>query len=293
MKQVALMQRMEISFWNFFIRLLTHPRRWWLLLAILAYMLAIGSLGMVTFQVYSQLKGSQNLVFQPPQAVNNGSNEISALDSLGRQHNVLVVLVDQLDAAANLQAPARLEAIWLVVYLPSMSRLTALPVYPAWQPGRQDADARLVNTFGLVDPGILQPAFLDELHRRDLSWEGVVVIDPAGLAYLFEGLESVIFAQEPRTDEQLASWPPPDLLQAGTQARAALVAQAQFGQSLCQVSPAFLNTLDPFILVESLSASVATNIDPALVILEWNRLRKTGAGVTCEFPFLQDQEVVQ
>lgn len=282
-------QRLEISFWNTFIRLLSHPRRGSILLAVgLGYLIIGSGLFLGTYSLYQGLRTAH------APAISRGAERSQSVEEIRQhglpqhslqQHNLLIVVVDQLALTAESPSATQLQAVWYVAYLPSLQRLTAMPVFPAEGSQGQLWNDQLLSRFGLDGHGNLPRDFLALIQEQELSWEAVVVLDQAALR--FWQAELARYGELP-AGVQLSSLQEGRIMDAS--GNLPVVAQAQFGEALCRSSVVLLQELDPFAVVAELQAEVRTALDPALVILEWMRLKNSGSGLICEFPILQVEE---
>ena len=138
---------------------------------------------------------------------------ISTIDRGNGQHNLVLLLVDQIAA----QQPG-LEGIWLLISLPHNSTLTIVPVFPD-----QDQQVNpLAETFAMTEYNQPSADFLNLLTERIL-WDDFLVIDREGIAFVMDAIEAAA------PDSQGAL---PDIaLAAGT--RLTLEAQISLWQSMC------------------------------------------------------------
>ena len=160
-----------------------------------------------------------------------------------------------------------------------------MPVFPAPGPQGQFWNERLISRFGLDGHGNLPRDFLALIQEQELSWEAVVVLDQTALS--FWEAELAQFGELP-PGVQLSNLQEGGIMEASGDST--VIAQAHFGEALCRNSAVLLQALDPFAVVAELQKDVRTALDPALVILEWMRLKSRGTGITCEFPILQVEE---
>lgn len=95
-----------------------------------------------------------------------------------KQRSILIITVDDLSGNG-----ARLDTIWLILYMPNLPIITLIPVYPTINPSGDsievDLDYDLKTQFKLEPRGIIDPIFLAYLRENGISWSKYIILDRA------------------------------------------------------------------------------------------------------------------
>lgn len=109
-------------------------------------------------------------------------SQSNARQALGNgQHNLLILLVDQLTAPHP-----SLEGIWLLITIPETPRVTLVPVFPS---AKETTDLPLyIESFTLTDDHHPDPGFLALLGEQIL-WNDYLVADREAIARIINYFE--------------------------------------------------------------------------------------------------------
>ncbi len=123
-----------------------------------------------------------------PPMIADASQELSAPEPVLKfnQRNLLVVQVDSLRSARP-----RLQAIWLAIYLPEMSQVMLLPLYPSLDEYAGSELEQALQTIREIpspvdDERNLDPKLVEALRSTGLWWEHTLVFDYLALIELLE-----------------------------------------------------------------------------------------------------------
>ena len=177
MNLVNISRRLEISFWIVLVTLLRDKRaiRYIPAAFISGLCLAMGAL-MVVCTGYLHIASGRAKGHEPADSIPMPRG-VAMVDIDNGQHNVLVILTDQLTVK-----PLYLEGVWLVVYNPSTSQGMFLPLYPSSLNEDADQDNPLVSLFRLEPDGAPAPIFLEALRvEKDVWWDNYMVLDETAL----------------------------------------------------------------------------------------------------------------
>ncbi len=93
-----------------------------------------------------------------------------------KQRSILIITVDDIKAKS-----ARLDSVWMILYVPSSPEITLIPVYPRISfRGKNivaDTDDDLQSIFKMESGGILDPMFLAHLTEDGFTWSKHIVLD--------------------------------------------------------------------------------------------------------------------
>jgi hypothetical protein len=191
---------------------------------------------------------------------------ISTSDGQNSQHNMVLLLVDQISA----EQPG-LEGIWLLISLPQNSMLTIVPVYP----GQDQQLNQLAETFAMTEKNQPGPEFLDLLTEHIL-WHDFLVIDREGIALVMDAFEADAPGGQVNLPETASTASP----------RLTLEAQISLWQSMCDTLSR-INSRDELVNLYSLvsayySSDLSWEERPLYPLGAENSEGKLG----CEFPTL-------
>jgi hypothetical protein len=191
---------------------------------------------------------------------------ISTIDRGNGQHNLVLLLVDQISA----QQPG-LEGIWLLISLPHSSTLTIVPVFPD-----QDQQVNpLSETFAMTENNQPGADFLNLLTERIL-WNDFLVIDRKGIAFVMDAFEAA--AQDGQSTF-------PDIALAASP-QLTLESQISLWQSMCDTLSR-VDGRDEFEnLYSQISAHFSTNLSWEELPLYRLGTENSEVKLGCEFPTL-------
>jgi hypothetical protein len=123
------------------------------------------------------------------------------------QTNLLVVFVNKID-----DAPTELQMVWMVAFNPD-TPIKLIPVYPSSTEGSVK-DSELSSNFilrrhekqFLIDQDITQI-----LHKRELEWDGIIILDNRALAYIIDTFGSIRVNGDNLDRDQLAAYKFPEI----------------------------------------------------------------------------------
>lgn len=199
-----------------------------------------------------------------------GSLAVAARPANG-QRNLLVILVDRLDASQP-----RLDGIWLLARIPDPAQVTFLPVYPSFDSQGQDFDRRLETDFQSGKEEPFSGEFQQTLEAQGLWWDHYLMVDTAGMALLVERIGSVD-AEEGQSLAQLS--------ENAQDPQSALAYQLQLAQQACSHAPELLSDMAPSALAALFEKNSRSDLDPKQLRLILRSLPGTG-GIVCQFPVI-------
>ena len=195
-----------------------------------------------------------------------------------RQRNLLLIGVDRLHARHP-----RLESLWLAMVVPNSPGVTLMPLYPRMVDGVPQPDETLEVAFRLDDRLAPYTGFANVLRARELWWNHFVVLDEIGLAKLID-LAGGIDLGDGRVDGLRAI---AELPKAQEDAHGALLSQTALLNGLCLSQSQLSNSEKPGELPERLSSHMISDLSPAQMSRDWQRIRAAG-GRLCKFPIQRE-----
>ena len=194
-----------------------------------------------------------------------------------RQRNILVIGVDNLESTQP-----RLKAIWIILYLNDLPHFMMLPIYPT-APSLGEVlpapDSTLTTLFNLDSNKNPNPAFIQELAKKDLWWSGYMILDEFAIE------ELLVFSYVGETSQPGGYKTMPDPLDDPFNA---LMVQTRYAQDLCSRSNRFTltNTKELLNLAANIYPHYTTDLDLELILIEIKNALKYNGGISCEFPSL-------
>jgi hypothetical protein len=274
MDRLKLSERLEILFWNSAIRLM-EDRKAVRFLPILLFVSMCLAAGIVTVAAAGRLVGT--MAETAPLDAAPGEPEALRPAVSNGQHNVLLVLVDQLTTASS-----DLQGVWLVLRLPDSPRLVFLPLYPDGSNGDPDQDAVLKKLFTLEQDGRPGAAFLKGLKSRDVWWDYYLVVDQYLLRELVDLVGGVDLQGETLSGAQsLERLPSVD-----KDPESSLAGQARLLDALCKRSDRFGDLSTQVSSPRPLLAHLRSDFGTDAITGAWLRLQAYGIDLSCEFPTL-------
>lgn len=262
-------QRWEIMFW---MRLISLMKKW----TLRRYSLAALFLGL---GILLSLFSTAFLLF----GVQRTSHPVY-LPAVIEQHNVLLVIVDQMPAPEP-----RLKGVWLVVSYSSQPSWTLLPVYPVEvvrANARSDLDDQLELAFGLVGGQGMKAPFSQALHERGLWWNDYMIIDQAALVALLDQANGADLGMA--SDRRASGVDLEAYLALADESQTALLGQATLLRNLCDHTTQLFRDVDPAATLGHLNQHIRTSYAEKDLTGYWYRMRQYGHGLTCELPTLQE-----
>lgn len=227
------------------------------------------------------LAPAQSSTPTPQAAVEAEPKSLPAASPALTQQNVLIIQVDQLSAP-------HLESIWLAIFVPKMSQVMIVPVYPLaaqtganWEPLRQ---AGLLTT--IVDPyGKISAELYGLLKAVGLEWNHYLVIDQAALVGIIERVAG------PQSPASAAGMPALDAVQvvasidaAQDNPQAYSLAQAWlYGEICTRLAHPGVPVEQVLTLEQVLSSNLVTDFALEAYDSFLANARQAG-GLKCEFP---------
>ncbi|MBN2548476.1 MAG: hypothetical protein JXB15_04935 [Anaerolineales bacterium] len=273
MNLTQISRRIEITFWLAAIAIMKDRRLllWLKILAIVSLLAAFLLIG------YSGVR-KQILPRAFPMAFQPVAHTQAPTQPANGQVNVLVILVDRLEV----EKPA-LEGVWLGVFLPSMPRVTLLPVYPAALQDAESQDERLEKAFRLDAKGQPAAKFQAILQEKELWWNNFIILDRTTVSEFIDlagGIEIDQLGNQ-NGPESLAvlphAWQAPER---------ALVMQASLAAGLCRKKPAELVGANPVQTIDRLSRHMVFDFGIEEIVSAWYQLQAYNGAISCEFPTL-------
>lgn len=277
--------RLELSFWNFVINLLSQSR-------------GIRSLVAWIFSDHSTRLKSLFRTFQRNRALGWATSSLILILLLGLgfyfptqslattgsvpatgQHNLLVIGVDDLTSPSPL-----LESVWLVGHFPGNSIFILVPLYPNPTENDDSQNKDLGNMFSINSAGVPDRAFFNYLEK-ETWWNNYLVIDEAGIATILDFLGEVIL------DGGLLNGS--ETFQSMTLPGKEQFATAQGQTELLQLACIRAASLDQEQLIKGLkriTPHIKSNLDFTPHPQDWLTEKGSLPGLRCEFPVTDPSE---
>ncbi len=216
--------------------------------------------------------GYSSLVIQE-EATNSG---LPAVTLPNGQRSIVLIGADDLESGSP-----RLESIWLVSYVPYVTRLTFLPVYP----GGSDPslDANLAGLFHIVKEGeryTPDPAFLEALRSQIPWWSSYVVFDTVSFLRTIGGPSGNPGKKE--SNRQVTELPP----HAWENPLEAQAGQAALYQRMCWQASTNDSGLEIEETIRQYPGRFLSDLEADQLVAEMVKLSEHIGAYACEFPTL-------
>lgn len=204
------------------------------------------------------------------------------------QRSVLVIGVD------DLRSPnPQLDSVWMVMYIPSLTSITIMPVYPTafLKPdGLQVAlDSELAKNYDIDQNGLIKDSFFAYLRAIGMPWQASIVVDHQAVTGLINFMSKSQYQAEEKAGKS-PSYPRPALnlvSDLNTSLEVGAVERISVVQDICRLS--FKADLTPTMLRElfmSLSGHFSTELPAEWFIHEFGLVLRYSSGMRCDFPSL-------
>ena len=180
------------------------------------------------------------------------------------QHNVLVVMVDDLGA----ERPA-LIGIWLAAQSAESTQINWMPVYPVPLSVESGEHAQPHNQIFLTSGELQDLAFLPPIRNQGIWWDASFLLDETALSAM----------------EAVAGSQPIALADTWLEPQRALQEQVQLIQNLCQSAPAWSSssTLDQSLAL--LPGHMRSSLSSFEMIAHWDSWASAGFALSCTHPW--------
>lgn len=268
-----LSNQIEIAFWMGIVSLL-RPRRYTRYIS-LAFLILLGLLTVLLIALTFVTRSGATRSLEP------GSAAVSLAAQTGRpdngQMNLLVILVDQLEAAEP-----GLLGVWMLIHDPTGRMVNFMPIFPAETKFGQEVG----QAVGMGKFSGLPPALEQVLSRQGLWWDHYLVVDREILAQLVQLTDGIDLGDGRLNGQQVVGLLPI----AGQDAHTAINLQARLAQGICQRIDSMLENEGPdalsgLLVGGLLDQPVNSSLSFVDLVASWNRSKKAG-GLACEFPTL-------
>ncbi len=200
---------------------------------------------------------------------------------VSHQRNILILGVDDLESPA-----ARLESVWMILYLTDTATITLMPIYPSVSTGDGQApqeDAYLAANFHLTQEGAPERSFFDVLQGWGMWWSGYVLLDKSALTQIVAWLNPLNQDRRLESVQIILESPNPS-----EDFNAAYESQTWLVQRLCDSIRQLdqPNALDVSGITALFPSHLRTDLDVSEMIEEWRGMLAQRGGLRCELPFL-------
>ena len=198
-----------------------------------------------------------------------------------KQRSILIITVDDLKSNG-----ARLDSVWLILYMPNLPEITLIPIYPTINFSGDsidvDLDYDLQTKFKLDPGGILDPIFLAYLRENGVTWSKSIMLDRSSINQIDQ------FASNPQIDHPSGSHheehssiiPDKELTPAER-----ILSQAKIAQNLCQHYSELMLTPDTVLrYFPRLVDRIETDISAQEAAYEIWTFEEAMSGFRCVFP---------
>lgn len=227
MSHPKVFQKVEIAFWIAFVTIVKRKNSFsfssFLLIGGFLLGAAISIAGVVLEQYESRWSYSST----------SSADAVLRTHYSNGQNNTLIILMD----SASKKNP-NLEGIWLGVSLPDQPLFTFLPIFPTPNDSASGGDKRLTGIFALDRTGAPLRPFLNELSRKDIWWDEIVILDHRSLMQLIQASGGVDLGNGKIDGIEVVA----KLPFVKKNPRAALRLQAAIGQQICQKAIEIFNS---------------------------------------------------
>ena len=283
--------RLELSFWNLAIALLSdsrpcralvrwaYPRfspHWAQLRRAMSHPKAVPVAAAALALLVLTWGAGLILALDPFQELRAAhQSAVPAVTLANGQRSLLVLGVDRLASREP-----RLQSAWLVAYFPGKSPVTLAPLYPE-PPGLPSPSRQsLTQSFRLDPAGAPAPTFLERLHDRRLGWSSYLVIDEIGMIALLDYLGGVTLdGRDLDGAIAVGAVPLPWLDPA-----AALRGQTELLGAACLQARQAGPSGDAQRFLAEIQPHIRTDLDLSQAIKDWFDLASSKTPLTCEFP---------
>jgi len=199
----SIFSKLEITFWDIFIPLMSESRFMQACLKKIVPMLQnkasrrnihfIGLASIVLIVILTgYIVGIMSFSLRQTDAIQISSALASSAETPisglpNGQRNLLLIIADNLSVSHP-----HLESIWLVLSIPPESKLVIMPILPSMSNEDNGMYKQLGGVFRIIknDTGQqLDPAFLRLVSSREIWWTGYLVLDRSSLAQILDILD--------------------------------------------------------------------------------------------------------
>jgi len=198
-----------------------------------------------------------------------------------KQRSILIITVNDLKVNG-----AKLDSIWLLLYVPNLPEITLIPVYPKINSSgdsiKVDLDYDLQTKFKLEPGGILDPIFLAHLRENGVTWSKYIILDRSSINQIDQ------FATNPQIEHPSGSYHG-ELSSIITDKELTtaerILSQAKIAQNICHHYTELMLTPDTVLkYFPRLVDRIETDINAQEAAYEIWTFDKAMAGFRCVFP---------
>lgn len=222
-------------------------------------------------------------VFNPDAIAQQGDLDNS------KQRSILIITVDDLSANG-----ARLDTIWLILYIPNLPEITLIPIYPKINPSEDSIevvlDYDLKTQFKLEPRGILDPMFLALLRENGVSWSKYIILDRATINQIDQFATNLKIDNPTGSNHDDLSSIIPDKELTPTER---ILSHAKIAQNVCQHYTELMLTPDTVLrYFPRLVQSIETDFNTQEAAYEIWTIEEAMAGFKCGFPSFSAMNVL-
>jgi len=214
-------------------------------------------------------------VFNPDTIASQGDVDNS------KQRSIMIITVDDLKVNA-----ARLDSIWLILYVPNLPEITLIPVYPEISSSEDglkiDLDNDLQAKFKLESGAIIDPFFLTHLREYGVTWSKYIILDRSTINQINQ------YATDPQKELPPSSYreepssiiPNTELTQTER-----ILFQAEIAQNICHQYTELMLTPDTVLrYFPRVLDRIETDLNAQEAAYEIWTIEEALAGFSCVFP---------
>ena len=243
----------------------------------------VGQIYLSSFAV-SQAEGLSDLnnsgyplpaVFNPDTIASQGDIDNS------KQRSILIVTVDDLK-----DNRARLDSIWLILYVPNLPEITLIPVYPEISSTGDglniDLDNDLQAKFNLEPGAIIDPIFMTHLREFGITWSKYFILDRSTINQINQYATDLHKEFPPSSNREESSSIIPNVELTQTER---ILFQAEIAQNICHRYAEIMLTPDTVLrYFPRVLDRIETDLNAQEAAYEIWTIEEAMAGFSCVFP---------
>jgi hypothetical protein len=196
------------------------------------------------------------------------------------QFNLLIIGVDSVE-----KTNAKLESIWLAMYLKGTDKVTLVPVFPS--PNNPDQNELLADAFRL-DGNQPNGEFWEAMQSVGIWWKGYIISDLITAIKMIDAMGGIYVDERLMSGAQIIgnipSWKDDTRLAVNQQ----MVLLNGVCERLAQNQTTTLEVINEMFLSQFRGGVQATSF-----VTKWSSLVATQVNLTCEFPTLLDPQPIK
>jgi hypothetical protein len=196
--------------------------------------------------------------------------------SPSEQRTILVIVADDL----SISSP-HLEAVWLALYRPDLSKVTLIPLYPTTTTLAGTPAPDLSGAFSLTSDKKPSKGFYKALTAFHVQWNGYLLFDRSALSLAIDWMQGIQLNDSQVTGPAaLAS-----LTQPAEDRQNALTSQKRLLGAICQRTSSLPMEANWVGLADSLkSAHLSTDLQIQQLVSDWKAMMSAASPFSCDVP---------